>query len=222
MRPVLMAVLAVACFATARAAETIPVPQQRPSPPAVSGQAPAYRQPGRCEIDLAKTGAAFKAATPAEAGGNLCAIASPVEISMLPGGVLLEPPALLDCPTALMVAEFVESRIQPLATRHLGSRIQHIRQDSAFVCRPRNGTSKLSEHAFGRAIDIASFTTITGLAVPVKAMPKDREVEASFLTAVRAAACGPFATVLGPGSDADHATHFHFDLALRKGSAYCR
>jgi hypothetical protein len=40
---------------------------------------------------------------------------------------------------------------------------------------------------------------------------------------VRKAACGPFRTVLGPGADADHSLHFHFDLEPRKSkSAFCQ
>jgi hypothetical protein len=46
---------------------------------------------------------------------------------------------------------------------------------------------------------------------------------AKFLGAIRKAACGPFKTVLGPGSDADHALHFHFDLAPRRnGGTFCQ
>ncbi|MBP0617961.1 extensin family protein [Jiella sp. KSK16Y-1] len=47
--------------------------------------------------------------------------------------------------------------------------------------------------------------------------------EKRFLDRVRASACGPFKTVLGPGTDADHATHFHFDMAARRnGGTYCK
>ncbi|TFF18785.1 hypothetical protein E3C22_20770 [Jiella endophytica] len=47
--------------------------------------------------------------------------------------------------------------------------------------------------------------------------------EAQFLDRIRAAACGPFKTVLGPGTDADHATHFHLDMAARhNGYTYCK
>jgi hypothetical protein len=173
-------------------------------------------------LALLKTGAIFKSVPSETVAIDACSISDPVEMSVLPGGVALVPQAVLDCPTALRFAGFVTGSVQPLALKAFAGRIAQIRQDSAFVCRSRNGTTKLSEHAFGRAIDIASFTTEAGLVVPVMALPKDREVEASFLTSVRAAACGPFATVLGPGSDADHATHFHFDLAPRKGGAYCR
>jgi hypothetical protein len=39
----------------------------------------------------------------------------------------------------------------------------------------------------------------------------------AFWRAVRNGACNGFATVLGPGSDAQHADHLHFDLARRLG-----
>ncbi|RVC58123.1 extensin family protein, partial [Mesorhizobium sp. M00.F.Ca.ET.038.03.1.1] len=35
--------------------------------------------------------------------------------------------------------------------------------------------------------------------------------------------CGQFKTGLGPGSDAEHALHFHFDLEPRRnGSTFCQ
>jgi hypothetical protein len=46
-------------------------------------------------------------------------------------------------------------------------------------------------------------------------------VDARFQRAVRKAACGPFTTVLGPGSDAYHDDHMHFDTKPRR-SPYCR
>jgi hypothetical protein len=50
---------------------------------------------------------------------------------------------------------------------------------------------------------------------------KDMTVDARFQRAVRKAACGPFTTVLGPGSDAYHDDHMHFDTKPRR-SPYCR
>ena len=99
--------------------------------------------------------------------------------------------------------------------------LKGISHASAYVCRPRNGTSKLSEHAFGNALDIASFTLTDGKTIAVEPGP---EPDAGrFLDSLRAAACGPFKTVLGPGSDEDHALHFHFDLAPRRnGGTFCQ
>jgi hypothetical protein len=42
--------------------------------------------------------------------------------------------------------------------------------------------------------------------------------ETTFLHTMRQASCGWFTTVLGPGSDAAHAEHFHFDI-LRHGAS---
>lgn len=149
-----------------------------------------------------------------------CRIDEPVEIAALPDGSVIEPPALLSCKTALAVALFLRDSAQQQAIEILGSTIKTIRQDSAYVCRPRNGAAKLSEHAFGRAMDIGAFITRSGEILAVQATTDKRH--AALLDAVRKDACGPFSTVLGPGSDADHALHFHFDLAPRKGQPFCQ
>ena len=51
------------------------------------------------------------------------------------------------------------------------------------------------------------------------------ESETGFETAARAGACGYFHTVLGPGSDSYHRTHWHFDLEVRGSQGdgkYCK
>ena len=79
---------------------------------------------------------------------------------------------------------------------------------------------KLSEHAFGNALDISSFTLSSGTTVAVELTPPEKN--GIFLGKVRSAACGPFKTVLGPGSNADHSEHLHFDLAPRRhGGTVC-
>jgi hypothetical protein len=117
---------------------------------------------------------------------------------------------------------FLRDTAQRKAVSILGSTLKTFVQDSAYVCRTRNGTSELSEHAYGRAIDIGAFITAAGDTITVKAADgKDKKHDA-YLAAIRTAACGPFTTVLGPGSDPDHALHLHFDLAPRKGGPFCQ
>lgn len=41
--------------------------------------------------------------------------------------------------------------------------------------------------------------------------------EDRFQLTVRQESCAYFTTVLGPGSNSAHATHFHFDMAERRG-----
>jgi hypothetical protein len=116
-------------------------------------------------------------------------------------------------------ARFARDVISPAAKEIFGETLKSVAHASAYVCRPRNGTRKLSEHAFGNALDIASFTLSGGTTVVVE--PDPPEKNGRFLDRVRAAACGPFKTVLGPGA-ADHSEHLHFDLAPRRnGGTVC-
>jgi hypothetical protein len=209
-------------------AQAIPVPTPRPTidapkpvlQPVPEQSRPSWNETSACAVQLKELNVKFKLVPPVKDTKG-CSIAEPVEVETLPGGVALTPPGLLDCPTAAQLAQFTQTIIEPKAVSILGSSIKTVSQSSAYVCRTRNGSAKLSEHAFGRAIDVASFTTAAGKTIEVKAQADDKSAEARFLDEVRAAACGPFKTVLGPGSDPDHALHFHFDMALRKGKAYC-
>lgn len=173
-----------------------------------------------CRSSLRELGATFEE-QPQLADASGCSVEWPVSVSTLSDDVKIIPAAVMTCAAARRAAEFVRDQIAPKAASILGSPLVAIRQDSAYVCRPRNGTSKLSEHAFGNALDIGAFTLKDGRTVVVGSATKREEGE--FMLAVRLAACGPFTTVLGPGSDADHASHFHFDLAKRRpGSTFCQ
>jgi hypothetical protein len=128
---------------------------------------------------------------------------------------------MLNCATAEAAASFAADVIAPAAKSTFGLDLVVVGHGSAYVCRPRHGTTKLSEHAFGNAIDIGSFALAGGRSIAVAAATDPKE--ADFLSRIRMMACGPFKTVLGPGTDADHAQHFHFDLAQRRnGGTYCR
>jgi hypothetical protein len=83
--------------------------------------------------------------------------------------------------------------------------------------------AQLSAHAQGLAVDITQLRLSDQHVIEV-GRPKD-EAEAGFDTAARAGACGYFHTVLGPGADAFHETHWHFDMLPRgsKGdSKFCQ
>lgn len=143
-------------------------------------------------------------------------------IAVGPGtSIGIAPGTELNCKMAEAAARFAADVIQPAAKAELGADLKSIGQASAFVCRPRHGTRKLSEHAFGNALDIASFTLSDGRKIEISPTPPEKD--AKFLNTVRKAACGPFKTVLGPGADADHAFHFHLDLEPRKhGGTFCQ
>jgi hypothetical protein len=150
-----------------------------------------------------------------------CSIPYPIALKTLGKSLDINPETELNCQMAEAAARFATDIVQPAAKAEFGADLKSVGQASAFVCRQRNGGGKLSEHAFGNALDIASFTLSDGKRIDVGPAPPERD--AKFLNAVRKAACGPFRTVLGPGSDADHSLHFHLDLAPRRnGGTFCQ
>jgi hypothetical protein len=173
-----------------------------------------------CRQRLTGAGVAFKEAPPQSREGG-CSLPYPLSVGSLGKSVELDPPAIMNCAMADTMAKFTSTVIQPAAKAEYGKEVAGLQQASAFVCRPRHGTTTLSEHAFGNALDIARFGLEDGTGIDVK--PDPDEKAARFLAAVRKAACGPFKTVLGPGADADHALHLHFDLAPRRnGGTFCQ
>lgn len=202
----------------AKPAEGEPAEEESAMPPPRPATMPAAE--AVCRSELTKLGVKFSE-RPQLADPAGCSVPWPIEVSSLSADVELTPPVQINCATALASAKFVAGTIAPKAKGVLGADLASIRQDSGYVCRPRNGTSKLSEHAFGNALDIGAFMLSDERQVAVGGAKDPKE--AAFMLAVRLAACGPFRTVLGPGSDADHAAHFHFDLQPRRsGSTFCQ
>jgi hypothetical protein len=108
--------------------------------------------------------------------------------------------------------------MRPAALELLGATPVRIVHGSAYVCRPRNNVAgaKLSEHAHANAFDVSTVEFTDRTAYPI-GKADAAEAERTFETTIRKGACETFTTVLGPGSDAAHATHLHFDLAKRRG-----
>lgn len=186
--------------------------------PDLSGKLPGAEI--ACRARLTQMGVEFEPLPPVSDPSG-CSIPYPLSIGSLGAGVALQPEAEMNCAMAESAARFANEVVSPLADVRYGAKLKSATNASAYVCRPRNGTRKLSEHAFGNALDIARFTLTDGTGIDVTGDGNVKDGE--FLAAVRQAACGPFKTVLGPGSDADHATHFHLDLAPRRnGGTFCQ
>ena len=150
-----------------------------------------------------------------------CGIAAPVALASV-AGVALEPPATLDCATAHALAAWL--RVGPDASfTALGRGLRALTVVDAYSCRNRNRAAdgKLSEHAFGRAIDVSGFRLDDGTLVAVKG-GWDAGFWAPVLRRIHDAGCGPFATVLGPDANALHADHLHLDVESRRSGPYCQ
>ncbi len=182
------------------------------------------REQADCRAALKRIGAVFEGA-PAVEDGKACGIVKPVLLKGLPGGVAVEPAATIRCDTALQLARWLEGSVKPaVAAAMPGEAVVGLSQASAYVCRNRNGATegRISEHAFGNAIDIAGFALRSGKTITIRPADKDATLEGAFQRAITEAACLYFTTVLDPGSDAAHQNHLHLDVKERRGGyRYC-
>lgn len=119
----------------------------------------------------------------------------------------------------------MEGSVKPsLEAAMPGETITVLSQASAYVCRNRNNAEegKISEHAFGNAVDIAGFSLKSGRTVTIRPADREPTLEGAFQRAITEAACLYFTTVLDPGSDAAHQNHLHLDVKDRRGGyRYC-
>lgn len=154
-------------------------------------------------------------------GNGACGIAEPVRVSNV-AGVTLSQSALMECSTATSLKTWVDDVAKPAIGRR-GGGLSGLRVAAHYVCRTRNNRpgARVSEHGKGRAIDISGVTLQDGEVITVldhyRTLRRGR-----ILKRLRAGACGPFGTVLGPGSDGYHQDHFHFDTASYRSGPYCR
>jgi hypothetical protein len=132
----------------------------------------------------------------------------------------------MTCPLASNFTDWARFAVAPAAKKYLGSEVVKIETMGTFNCRAVAGSrsGRLSEHAFGNAIDVSAFVLRDGRRVSVLNGWRGSSEERAFLRRLHQSACKRFGTVLGPEYNAAHANHFHFDMAksTSNGAAYCR
>ncbi len=182
-------------------------------------QRPAWRDAAERQC-LAEKRVAFSAyVQPARTidGPGICGLLTPLKVTRLAGGAVeLNSEQTLGCPMTAALEQWLAEVVQPSAMARFGQRVVKVSSMGAFSCRPIDNIrgAKLSEHAFGNAMDIGGFRLADGRdIVVVKAWTKGDEQEKAFLREAHAGACAYFTTVLGPGSDSFHYNHIHVDLA---------
>ena len=133
--------------------------------------------------------------------------------------VEITPNATLACPIVSALDQWIAQAVQPAAMRWFGQPVAEIKQISAYSCRGMNGQpgARISEHAFGNALDISAFTLADGRQVVVRTAWNGAPEEQGFLRDIQGAACQQFTTVLAPGSNRFHYDHIHVDLMRRPG-----
>jgi hypothetical protein len=161
-------------------------------------------------------------------GRGSCGLEHPFKISAaLNGSVAVSPPAIINCPMTASVDRWMMRSVQPAAAAYFRSRVVEIHQIASYGCRTRDNLGvKLSEHAFGNALDVADFRLADGREISVVGdWWRGGAAARAFLEAAFAGACAEFDTVLGPGSDPYHSNHFHLDLLrtnARDGRHFCQ
>jgi hypothetical protein len=138
---------------------------------------------------------------------------------------ILTPAATLACPLVSALDRWVSEGVQPAALHWFGAQVTEIKQISAYSCRSMvgAGTSHISEHAFGNALDVAGFVLADGRKITVQDGWHGTPEEQGFLHDVQLYACETFTTVLSPGYNAEHYNHIHVDLMRRaSGNRPCR
>lgn len=175
-----------------------------------------------CRRELQRLGVSYRDLAPINDGGE-CRIDHPVEVSGFSGGIKLSPSATLTCAMAVTIARWTKNELAPAARMRYFSGIDTIRQGSSYSCRRIRGTRVASEHSKGNALDIMSIKLDNGREIDVRRPGFFAFRQRGLLNKVRAEGCDYFTTVLGPGYDADHKDHFHFDIKNR-GNGYraCR
>ncbi|TNF21683.1 MAG: extensin family protein [Rhodobacteraceae bacterium] len=150
-----------------------------------------------------------------------CGITDAVKVHAL-GGVGLSQPAMMNCASARVLSGWVRGGLRK-AVGKMGGGVVGLKVAAHYSCRTRNHQrgAPVSEHGKGNAIDISELRLQNGDTLNVL-RDWGGGAKGQVLRKVRDSGCGPFGTVLGPGSDGFHRDHFHFDTAHRRSRAYCR
>ncbi|MGH6788412.1 MAG: extensin family protein [Pseudolabrys sp.] len=185
------------------------LPQRRQSEPSYPRTQPAYNAPNY--LNAPQT-------APPTLGPQRVPVASNAMAAVTP-------PATLACPLVSALDRWVAQGVQPAAMKWFGSPVTEIKQISSYSCREMvgSGTSTISEHAFGNALDIAGFTLADGRKITVQNGWLGSPEEQGFLLDVQLSACDMFTTVLAPGYNVYHYNHIHVDLMRRSSGRHpCR
>lgn len=193
------------------------VPEVAPPPAAETAADAAQQAAAACLAKLTPDLAAVRPLPPVN-GTGACGIAVPVRLEAVQtrGGkaVALRPAAVVRCEMAEAIVHWVREDLDG-ATQELAGPLAALIVDTSYECRGRNRVdgARLSEHGLGNAIDLRAIALADGTLLSLT----DLAVAKELRLRVQGSACARFTTVLGPGSDAYHATHVHLDLRERRG-----
>src|SRR5829696_2534214 len=186
--------------------------EKTPQPEALHAQQPTDGV--ECLAKLRAGGWDAEPAKPA-AGRSECSVPEPVAVKRL--RVRDKVVEFAD-----RLGQWTSDLVIPVVFVGLGTELKAVRTGPGFECRNRNhaASGKLSAHATGLAVDVAGFDLANGDHLLVTEATDQAKVD--VLRTLRTGACGWFTTILGPETDAAHATHWHLDIMKHGSSEYYR
>lgn len=172
-----------------------------------------------CRAVLDRSDVAFEVLEPA--GEDACRREDRLQ---LPGSGLSPGGAVMTCPVAVGLNQWLRKDVEPLAQQIFGSAIVRVEQLGTFNCRRVGGGSegRWSQHATGNAIDISAFVLADGTRISVLSDWDDGGDRGRFLRELRDTACLNFGIVLSPEYNTAHADHFHLDQGRGPPAGLCR
>jgi len=149
----------------------------KPPPPPLPGEQPTVPWT-EAEIEAAKTKCKelltgdpldYEQLPPFKEG--ICGTPAPVLLRAVGTHqtVVINPPAIMSCPMADVLGEWLRDTVQPEAKKLFGSPVVKIQNASSYVCRNRYGgaSTPLSEHALANAFDVSEFVLANGTRITV-------------------------------------------------------
>ena len=210
----------------------LPTPEPKPSTVEPAPPTPATPEAGQasaadaaaCLADLTKLGVTF---TQSKAAFAPCSIDNAVQLDSIRTDndtVTFNGKPTFNCNFARKFSGWVADVAIPVVRDQEDKALSALSTGPGFECRNRNGesTGKISEHASGNAVDIDQIVLADKSRIAISQVANTSDPHYRMLMALRTSACGYFTTVLGPGSNAAHASHYHLDLGVHGKSGNYR
>jgi hypothetical protein len=202
----LLVLLVAACSSAHRS------PPPSPSPPPIDGEAACLKQLDQRHIVYERV---KDWSTP-----EGCGIHGAVRVKQ--SATTWNRSALMTCGMASTVWNFETSVVQPAAQRFFGQPVSKMINLGAYSCRDERGgrPDRLSQHAFGQAIDISGFELADGTTITIRHDWRNQGAKSEFLHSVAQGACSVFKVVITPNRNAYHVDHLHLDIGPYKLCGY--
>ncbi len=129
---------------------------------------------------------------------------------------------LMSCSLSAVLWDFETQVVQPAAERNFGQAVRKMSNAGAYNCRGERGgrPERLSQHSFGKALDVTGFELADGTVISVQKDWRNRGAKSEFLHQVAQGACKVFSVVMTPNRNAEHHDHLHLDIGPYKLCGY--